>query len=191
MQKVLTLGMSITLVALACSPAPNKIDEAPTAAVYELRFSSSQVIADADTIQVQVFDTNVPGNDCTGLVQKRRSRQELPPRLEGCPEGTGDARCETEPVSPCVLLQASGGGIDGGKKEGLLTRVPYGKRSFLAVGQRKGRDYLIGCGEGEVGNGTAPVAIDLSLFDGTVAAPTNNCAQLSQKCSNPPTCQVQ
>jgi hypothetical protein len=145
---------------LACGCGTEK--GPPSQGSFTLTFPSTAAAVTTDTVQIFVFEVADGGVSalCPSLIERRRSKQQLPPRL-----------LELPPTSPCDLAA--------GKQQ---LNIPYGVRGLLAVGQRGGEDYLIGCAVEPIGDGDAPVPIQLTMFSSTVAVPSTSCQQLSQKC---------
>ena len=96
-------------------------------------------------------------------MQKRKSHQDLPPAVV-----TGD------PVALCDLFKTE---QDTTLKAGKLD-VGYGSFAFLAVGQRQGNDFMIGCSLGTVTADSGAVGISVAAAN----LSTNPIPQL------PPTC---
>lgn len=154
----LVSALAVVLGVAACSSEKSP----PTEGLYTITFPSTAAAVSTDFVQVYVFDIPDGGVTtlCPSLIERRRSKQPLPPRI-----------VEIPPTTPCDLAA--------GRQQ--LT-IPYGVRAILAVGQRGGEDYLIGCALESVGDGDAPVEVVLTTFSSSVSIPPTNCRELSQKC---------
>jgi hypothetical protein len=128
---------------------------------YTLAFPSTAAAVAADGVQVLVFDASDAGATfCTDLVVARRSSQALPKAL-----------VESKVVTPCDMVAGLG-----------QVTIPFGLRAVLAVAQKGGQDYLIGCALQQVGSGDAQVPVQLALASTTVTVPATTCASLSDHC---------
>jgi hypothetical protein len=151
-------ALAVALLACGCGTEKGP----PSQGSFTLAFPSTAAAVTTDSVQILVFEVPDGGvaGICPSLLERRRSKQQLPPRL-----------FELPPTSPCDLL--------GGKAR---LDLAYGVRAILAVGLRAGEDYLIGCAVEPVGDGDAPVPITLTTFSSTVTVAPTECQQLSQKC---------
>lgn len=175
MKKALAVAASSAAL-IACASATEK-DAPPATAQYEIEFPSTAAAVVAESVQLLVFDAAQPDSDCQTLVAKRRSKQDLPPRLY-----------ESERIPPCELLKAAQDPNLAGSRA-VLPAITFGRRSILAVAlYDRGKDFMIGCGAGQLGPGVhIPVAITNANV--SVPPPTTTCQSLSQKCSQQPPCQ--
>jgi hypothetical protein len=150
------------LAVIAGAAACGSEKSPPSEGLYTITFPSTAAAVSTDLVQVYVFDIPDGGAAtlCPNLIGLRRTNQPLPPRL-----------VEIPPTTPCDLAA--------GRQQ--LT-IPYGVRAILAVGQRGGQDYLIGCALESVGDGNAPVEVVLTTFSSAIAIPPTSCRELSQKC---------
>lgn len=153
-------------VVVACSAGT----EDPSPGTYTLKFPSTAAAVSTDTVQIVVFEAPPPGTAqragfCQELVQARRRKD---PQREGVPNPA---------VNICELLQ--------GRKP--LT-IPYGEKALLAIAQRKGADFMIGCAIQTLGEGDAPLPIDLALIDVSNPVPETNCSSVGDFCASPPKC---
>jgi hypothetical protein len=159
--------MFVGLVACSSTETPSP----PTEARYDISFPSTGAAVATENVQVFVFDGDVAGTDCLTLATRRRTGQDLPPRLT-----------ETEPISPCELRDTAS---SESRAKGRLTNMTYGNRVFFAVATfDRGRDFLVGCAAAIVGAGTQPVEIFLSLASQSVSVPSTTCRELSTKCDS-------
>jgi hypothetical protein len=149
---------------LACTSGSSA--SSPSGGTYTITFPSTAAAVATDSVQVLVFDA---GQDaagvehvCPGLVQLRRTHQQLPPRL-----------LEAPPASPCDLLGGTG-----------TVTIPYGSRALLAVAERGGRDFLIGCSIENVTQNSELSPIDLTLIDDQTTVPATGCAKSSDFCQH-------
>jgi hypothetical protein len=148
------------ILALGCSSSSSS---GPTTGTYTLAFPSIAAAVAAEQVQVLVFDAADAGlTTCTDLVIARRSKQALPPTI-----------AESTLVTPCDMAAGRG-----------QVSVSYGPRAVLAVAERGGADYLIGCAVQQVGAGNAQVPVQLALATTTVAVPPTTCASLTDHCAN-------
>ncbi len=163
--KLIGLALAGSVV-VACSAGT----EDPSPGTYTLKFPSTAAAVSTDTVQIVVFEAPPPGSAqrsgfCQELVQARRRKD---PQREGVPNPA---------VNICELLQ--------GRKP---ITIPYGEKALLAIAQRKGADFMIGCAIQTLGEGDAPLPIDLSLIDVSNPVPETNCSSVGDFCSSPPKC---
>ncbi len=156
------LLLLLSMFSSACSPG--KDPSPPSAGTYAIVFPSTAAAVSADSVKVFVFDAADSGVDrlCPNLVIARRSNQALPSPL-----------AESRTTPPCDLVLG----------KGQIT-VSYGVRAILAVAQKEGADYLIGCAVQNVAEGSAQVPVQLALASSTVSVPPTTCATLTDHCSN-------
>jgi len=136
-----------------------KTDPQPTGNVT-VAFPSVAAAAANDTIELLVFDASDPST-CLDVVEKRRTGQALPKPLLDVP---AVATCSFAPGKP----------VD----------VGFGKRAFLVIGQRGGKDFLVGCMVQGIGDAPVTVTIPVTLVSNTVAVPETTCVQLSDHCQD-------
>jgi hypothetical protein len=149
---------------VATAACASKQSAEPSTGTYTIAFPSTAAAVSTDTVKVIIFDVADAGVSqiCTDLVLARRSNQALPTPL-----------AESKDVSPCDLLAG----------KGQIT-LSYGQRAVLAVAQKAGADYLIGCAVQNVGEGSTQVPVQLALASTTVSVPPTPCASLSDHCGN-------
>ncbi|MFO0665053.1 MAG: hypothetical protein U0174_13955 [Polyangiaceae bacterium] len=139
-------------------------DDQPAApTTFDLRFASVDVAVATESIEVLVFDPLARETRiCEQLLVKRRSRQDL---------GRPIARLPPTPL--CDVLGENLQPIE----------IGYGTWAFLAIAQRGGTDYLLGCALANVGPGTEKPVITFSFANSTTAQPpATACLDVSQKC---------
>ena len=149
------VGLTLT----ACSAKSS----GPSTWNYAVNFHSIASAVSTDTLEVSVFDATLPAPSCAALVQKRRSKVELPKPLISVPA-----------TAVCDLANG----------QGQMT-VVYGTYQVLVVGKRKGQDWLIGCNTQHVTRDEDPgtLQIDLTNFDDSVLVAPTGCQTLSSHCS--------
>jgi hypothetical protein len=149
---------------LACTSGTSA--SSPSGGTYTITFPSTAAAVASDSVQVLVFDAGKDSASvedlCPNLVLMRKNNQQLPPRL-----------LEVPPASPCDLLGGSG-----------TMTIPYGSHALLAVAEREGKDFLIGCAIENVTQNSELSPIDLTLVDDQSTVPATTCAQLSAFCQN-------
>lgn len=161
--------LPLVIVLAACGEEEVvQVPSGPTKARYQLSFASVPIAVAAETLQVSVFDATKDGTDCLTLVQKQKSRADLPaaPVLLG----------QTAVVPVCDILNDTQG------KTGALPEITYGKRTFLAVLKRGGADLLAGCAAAEITSADTLVDIRVTQINETVSIPTTSCGTLGDKC---------
>ena len=153
------LGMVV-----GCTQAVGSQSSPPTSTTYQLRFPSAAVAVASDTLEVMVFDASVPGADCLSLAIARKSGEDLP--------ASPVLLRDTGAVSTCTLEQSQGQST---------FDVTYGARSFLAIAQRDGRDFFLGCTQATLAEGGSTIDIWLAESSIGTMVPATSCT-LSQKC---------
>lgn len=171
MKKVTYALLPLLLVA-ACSAGTNQHPSPPVNETYRVTFPSNAAAVAAETLQVFVFDAAAAGTDCASLLLKRKSGSDL-----GTPLATTDS------LLMCDVF--SGEAVDGGTK-GVLPTLTFGSRAFLAVTQRTGKDFFIGCATTNVAADSPPIDLTLGPANATVTVPATSCT-LQTKCAH--TCQ--
>ncbi len=147
---------------LACCAAPR----GPSKGTYTLKFPSTAAAVGADTVQLFAFDVPLDSiGFCQNLIQARKRKEPLTPRSEN------------QPVSTCALLF-----------EEPVLNVTYGNTAILALAQRGGVDFMIGCSLQTLGDGDALTPIDLSLVDVGIPVPETTCNSLHDYCTSPKAC---
>lgn len=134
----------------------------PSTWSYSLDFGSVAAAVSVDTVEIAVFDGTTDATKCETLVQKRRSKAELPKAVS------------TASSSVCDLAS--------GKTQ---TTVNYGTFRVLAVAKRQGQDWFIGCNTQYVTRDEDPgtLAIALTNFgDNTIVAGTA-CQTVTDHCN--------
>jgi hypothetical protein len=162
------LDVAVALAAIGCSQPVNEHASPPTSGSYQITFPSTAVAVASDTVEVLVFDATDPAGMQTGcptLIAARKSGAPLPKQ----PVLLHDSGA----LRTCDL--ASGG-------KGVV-EVSFGPRTLLAVSQRAGQDYFLGCASQQVSESASSVNLTLAqAVEGTVVPPTT-CTALSQKCA--------
>lgn len=143
----------------------------PSGGTYTVQFPSTAAAVATDFVVVLVFD--IPNEEartkkCQDLVADRRKGNALRP----------DYPSQNPPPNICEMLN--------GKKP--LT-VPYGEKALLAIAQRKNSedkvvDFMIGCVVATIGDGNAPVPIELSLIDVAQPVPPTTCGSVGEWCAS-------
>lgn len=147
------------LLVSACASAA----DGPSRGNYTLEFPSTEVAVATDTVQVFVFALPEPSareSYCRELIDGRK-RSDLQ-----------KAEVESVPANICELLK--------GRRP---ITVPYGEWAVLAVGQRGTDDFVIGCAIQTIGEGDAPLPIELSLVNPAQAVPVSDCKSVSDACA--------
>jgi hypothetical protein len=152
----LTVGTALLLAACGSKQAAS-----PSTGSYTISFPSTAAAVATETVKVYVFDAADGGASlCPSLVLARRSNQALPTVV-----------LEAAPVSPCDLAAGQG-----------QVTIPYGARAILAVAQKGGTDFLVGCAIENIGEGSTQVPVQLALSSTTVDVPATTCASLGDHC---------
>lgn len=138
--------------------------DGPSKGTYTVQFPSTEAAVATDTVIVLVFD-GPRGADqratlCQELVQQRRKKEPQKPLFQ------------SKAANICELLQ--------GRQP---IEVAYGEKTLLAVGLRGSDDFLIGCVIQTIGQGDAPLDIDLTLVDVTQPVPETDCKSVSAACT--------
>src|SRR6185312_3350686 len=137
-------ALSVAAIGVGCGSNKTTVQTPPTAGCYDITFPSPAAAVATDTIQVIVFDASGDaGNLCFSLVEKRKSHQDLPGALQ-----TG------QPTATCSLMGSGDAGASGGHID-----LPYGAYAFLAIGQRQGQDFMLGCALGTFTESASDVSI--------------------------------
>lgn len=151
--------VGVTLLATACSAG----EGAPSTGTYTIDFPSTAAAVATDTVQILLFDPPATPADrdayCGTLIQGRILKDPQKYTLQ------------TPTVNICELLA--------GKKP---ITVPYGEHAAMAVAQRTGVDFMIGCTIQSFGDGDAPLPISLALIDVTNPVPATTCSTVSDFC---------
>ncbi len=150
---------ALTAGLVACSAKSS----GPSTWSYSVNFHSVAAAVSADTLEVSVFDATLPDTTCAVLVQKRRSKVELPRPTVSVP---ATATCD----------------MASGKAQ---VTVPYGTYQLLVVAKHKGQDWFVGCNTQHVTRDVDPgtLQIDLTNFDDSVLVTPTACQTLSAHCS--------
>jgi hypothetical protein len=143
----------------------------PSGGTYTVKFPSTAAAVATDFVVVLVFDVtdaNARARRCQDLVAQRRRGDAIRP----------DYPAQNPPPNICEMLN--------GKKP--LT-VPYGEKALLAIAQRKNSDdqvvdFMIGCTVATIGDGNAPVPIEVSLIDVAQAVPATTCGSVGEWCAS-------
>lgn len=156
-----TLFVTVFAASLLACSSTKYVDADAAPGSYNVLFPSTAAAVATDTVQIWVFGGDAGTATCLSLVQKRQSHQALPPAL-----------ITSDPTPPCDLAAGKGG-----------VTIPFGKVSVLAVGTRKGNDFLVGCTEQQLDSAAASVDVYVSLASNTQSVPTTTCTALSTFCS--------
>lgn len=160
------LGAALAAAAVLACSAPA---DGPSAGSYTLKFPSTAAAVATDTVQLFVFEVPAAPAEragfCQTLIQARKRKD--PQR----------ALTSNQPVNICELLL--------GRKP---ITVDYGDRAILALAQRKGADFMIGCTLQTLGDGDALTPIDLGLIDVGNPVPETNCNSVGDFCAIPQKC---
>lgn len=164
-----TIGaLAFAAAVLACS-APA---DGPSTGTYTVKFPSTAAAVATDTVQLFVFDVpKAPAEQagyCQTLIQARKRKDPQKPLVTN------------QPVNICELLQ--------GRKP---ITVDYGEKAILALAQRRGVDFMIGCTLQTLGDGNALTPIDLGLIDVGNPVPETNCNSVGDFCAIPQKCTSQ
>jgi hypothetical protein len=164
------LGGSVAgaAVVVACA-APSS---GPSAGTYTLAFPSTAAAVATDTVQLFVFEAPASAEEragfCESLIQGRKRKDPQRPLATN------------QPVNICELLL--------GRKPITLA---YGDRAILALAQRRGADFLVGCTLQSLGDGDAVTPIDLALVDVGNPVPETSCNSVGDFCAIPQKCASQ
>jgi hypothetical protein len=167
--KRLACAAAVALVAglVACTSG----EAEPSGGTYTVKFPSTAAAVATDFVVVLVFDIVDPKSRetrCQDLVAARKKGDSLRP----------DFPAQQPPPNICELLN--------GKRP--LT-LPYGEKALLAIAQRKNSndqvaDFMIGCTIATIGDGDAPVPIELSLVDVAQPVPATTCGSVGEWCAS-------
>jgi hypothetical protein len=133
----------------------------PVGGSFTLDFPTVADAVAADSVQVFVYPFST-SNSCESLVESRRTNAMSPAGFT----------TETQPATPCSLMGGSGS-----------LSVGFGSYSFLAVAQKSGTDFLIGCAAQTLSDTNSNVGIPLTLASETASVPATSCSMLSTFCS--------
>lgn len=168
MTRTMIGALPFAAAALACS-APA---DGPSPGTYTVKFPSTAAAVATDTVQLFVFEVpQAPAERagfCQTLIQGRKRKD---------PQ---KALTSNQPVNICELLQ--------GRKP---ITIEYGEHAILALAQRRGVDFMIGCTLQTLGEGDAPTPIDLGLIDVGNPVPDTNCNSVGDFCAIPQKCTSQ
>jgi hypothetical protein len=136
----------------------------PSPGTYTVRFPSTQAAVATDTVQLLVFDAPEDEDEraafCSDLITARRRRDQLEPVVQN------------PPVNICEMLF--------GRKP---VTVPYGDKAVLAIAQRGGADFMIGCTTQTVGEGDLPLPIVMTLVSLGRPVPPTECVSVGDFCA--------
>jgi hypothetical protein len=153
---------------LACAAAA----DGPSPGTYTLKFPSTAAAVATDAVQLYVFDAPTSPSEragfCQTLIQARKRKD---PQT---------SRTTNPSVNMCELLQ--------GRQP---ITIEYGARAILAVAQRRGSDFMIGCTLQTLGDGDALTPIALTLIDVGNPVPETTCTSVGDFCSVPQKCTSQ
>lgn len=153
-------GVSVAAASLVIACTAGEAD--PSTGTYTVQFPSTAAAVATDSVQVLVFPVEPKDRPtlCQNLISARKRREPLRPEITNPQVNICEMNKGTKPIG-----------------------VPYGEKAVLAVGVRKGADYLIGCVLQTFGDGDAPVAIPLALVDVGQGVPETPCSSLSDFCN--------
>lgn len=158
--KRLVWGALVTAIVVACG---GKAD--PAKVSYTLKFPSVEAAIASEQVQILVFDAPADpaarAGACIDKVARRLRRDTLDPVQA------------SDPMTMCEMF------VNKPRFE-----VPFGDKLVMAIAQKKGQDFLLGCAEQTLGDGDAPVPISLSLADVGNPVPATGCATVSDFCAN-------
>jgi hypothetical protein len=152
---------TFALGAIACST--DTMQAPAVAGTYTIEFPSTAAAIATESIAVRVFDATDAQELCNTLVVTQKSHGDLPAAL-----------AETAPTSPCSLLGGQGGS---------LAALPFGTYAFLAVAQKSGADFLVGCTTQALASNQTSVPIAVSFASAQTAVPATTCEALSASCA--------
>ncbi len=157
----LALAMGpIAAIVVACSAG----EEAPSGGTYSVQFPSTAAAVATDTVQLLFFDLPKTQPErtafCLNLTQARKRKDPQKPAFQNAP------------VNICEMLQ--------GRKP---VTIPYGEKAVLAVAQRRGGDFMLGCSIQTFGRGDAPLPIALALVDVGNFVPDTTCSSVGDFCT--------
>jgi hypothetical protein len=156
----------LACAALTACSAP---DPGPSQGRYTVEFPTTEAAVATDFVQVFVFDVideTKRGSLCDDLISTRIT---APATLKP----------SVDPPAPATNICEMRAGIK-------PVTIPYGEHALLAVAQRRNKDQLqdllIGCTIMTIGDGDAPLPIQLRLVNPTQQLPTTNCASVGDYC---------
>lgn len=138
-------------------------EEAPSPGTYTIEFPSTAAAVATDTVRLLVFEAPPEAERdgfCATLIRARKRRDQLRPLSSN------------QPVNICEMLF--------GRKP---VTIGYGDKAVLAIAQRKGEDFMIGCNIQTVGDGDLPLPITMSLFDVGTPVPDTQCVSVGEFCA--------
>jgi hypothetical protein len=147
---------------IACGSTKETKQSPPYDGTYSIVFPSTAFAVATDNVQVFVFDGSVATNGCATLVQKRKSRADLPPTL-----------VTLDPTPTCSLAHATGGQFT----------VSLETVSVLVVAERGAEDLLIGCAVQSLAADQTDVAVTLTFASSSTSTPTTSCTTLADHCN--------
>ena len=149
----------LAALAVACTAG----EEAPSPGTYTIEFPSTAAAVATDTVQLLVFEAPPEAERdgfCATLIRARKRRDQLRPLSSN------------QPVNICEMLF--------GRKP---VTIGYGDKAILAIAQRKGEDFMIGCNMQKVGDGDLPLPISMALFDVGSPVPDTQCVSVGEFCA--------
>lgn len=160
-RRSLLLGLSFATVALmaGCSS-----EGPPSHGSLSVAFPSTAAAVATDSVQFFVFDVPADANRstyCGTLIQSRKRKDVLAPQSQ------------TAAIGICDLVE-----------QPPRFTVPYGEHAVLAVGVRKGEDFLIGCVIQTYGDGDPLLSVPLALVDVSVGLPQKTCPSVESYCTS-------
>ena len=168
MTRTMTCAAPIAALVLACS-APA---DGPSTGTYTVKFPSTAAAVATDTVQLLVFDApQAPAERagfCETLIQGRKRKEPQKPLVTN------------QPVNICELLR--------GRKP---ITIDNGDKAILALAQRSGVDFMIGCALQTVGDSNELTPIDLGLVDPASPVPATTCKGVGDFCAIPQKCTAQ
>lgn len=147
------------LLVSACSS-----ESPPSKGNIGVLFPSTAAAVATDYLQFFVFDG--PSSEaerptlCQDLIQARK---------KGDTPSPGE---QSPPIHVCDALEGA-----------VPVTIPYGEHAVLVLGQRNGKDFLVGCTLQTFGKGDAVLPVSLSLINASASLPSKTCPSLSDFCS--------
>ena len=169
--KLASTTLSLSILLGACGSGG---DTAPAPGTFTVDFPSTAaaiaVTKSTPGVQVFVFSTTAldgsPSAACESLVEDSRNNN-----LSATPVASSAI------LTPCELMAGKGS-----------LPIGYGSYAFLAVAQKSGKDYLVGCAEQTISSTNTVVTIPMTLANETEDVPSTSCTSLSQACPSGGSC---
>ena len=164
-----TVSLSLFILLGACGSGG---DTAPGTFTVDFPSTAAAIAVTKSTpgVQVFVFSTTAldgsPSAACESLVEDSRNNN-----LSATPVASSAI------LTPCELMAGKGS-----------LPIGYGSYAFLAVAQKSGKDYLVGCAEQTISSTNTVVTIPMTLANETEDVPSTSCTSLSQACPSGGSC---